>query len=242
MSALTDVFSAIAGAIRNKLGVATTYKPNEMATAIASIPSAPKTKTVVALPVTFSIAPNFFPKEMSEFYNIPVGAGGYVQACYGDLIKALKSSFDSYYAVRQSQNEFNINTDTRTDTYNITDMETFEVVLPEKYMIVSITISTRIRNSQYYIWIKSVGLPEPCSEGIPVALYSGNNYIPSTSKTVPANQTSVSFSQPSSANSSSDKTSIVISIDDIKYSFGSVTYSTSVQNFTKTISAKIYTF
>ena len=41
MSALTDVFSAIAGAIRNKLGVATTYQPSEMATAIASIPSAP---------------------------------------------------------------------------------------------------------------------------------------------------------------------------------------------------------
>ena len=37
MSALTDVFTAIANAIRSKKGVSTTYKPSEMADAIRSI-------------------------------------------------------------------------------------------------------------------------------------------------------------------------------------------------------------
>ena len=37
MSALTDVFTAIANAIRAKKGVSTTYKPSEMASAISSI-------------------------------------------------------------------------------------------------------------------------------------------------------------------------------------------------------------
>lgn len=37
MSALTDVFTAIANAIRSKKGVSTTYKPSEMASAISSI-------------------------------------------------------------------------------------------------------------------------------------------------------------------------------------------------------------
>lgn len=37
MSALTDVFTAIANAIRSKKGVSTTYKPSEMASAINSI-------------------------------------------------------------------------------------------------------------------------------------------------------------------------------------------------------------
>lgn len=37
MSALTDVFTAIANAIRSKKGVSTTYKPSQMADAISSI-------------------------------------------------------------------------------------------------------------------------------------------------------------------------------------------------------------
>ena len=40
MSALTDTFTAIANAIRVKLGVSTTYTPAQMASAIASIPKA----------------------------------------------------------------------------------------------------------------------------------------------------------------------------------------------------------
>ena len=39
MSALTDVFTAIANAIRGKNGLSTTYKPNQMAQAITDIPS-----------------------------------------------------------------------------------------------------------------------------------------------------------------------------------------------------------
>ena len=39
MSALTDVFTAIANAIRSKKGVSTTYKPSQMADAISSIPT-----------------------------------------------------------------------------------------------------------------------------------------------------------------------------------------------------------
>jgi hypothetical protein len=39
MSALTDVFTNIANAIRSKKGVSTTYKPSEMASAISSIPT-----------------------------------------------------------------------------------------------------------------------------------------------------------------------------------------------------------
>ena len=39
MSALTDVFTAIANAIRGKNGLSTTYKPNQMAQAITDLPS-----------------------------------------------------------------------------------------------------------------------------------------------------------------------------------------------------------
>lgn len=39
MSALTDVFTAIANAIRGKNGLSTTYTPSQMAQAITAIPS-----------------------------------------------------------------------------------------------------------------------------------------------------------------------------------------------------------
>jgi hypothetical protein len=86
MSALTDTFSAIANAIRGKLGVQTTYTPTQMSSAIASIPTAKEeqTKSVTATTSAQTVTPDTGKVLSSVTVNPQVHSATYTPTGYSN--------------------------------------------------------------------------------------------------------------------------------------------------------------
>ena len=86
MSALTDTFTAIANAIRGKLGVQTTYTPTQMSSAIASIPTAKEeqTKSVTATTSQQTVTPDTGKVLSSVTVNPQVHSATYTPTGYSN--------------------------------------------------------------------------------------------------------------------------------------------------------------
>lgn len=86
MSALTDTFTAIANAIRGKLGVQTTYTPTQMSSAIASIPTQKpeQTKSVTATTTAQTVTPDTGKVLSSVTVNPQVHSATYTPTGYSN--------------------------------------------------------------------------------------------------------------------------------------------------------------
>lgn len=86
MSALTDTFTAIANAIRGKLGVQTTYTPTQMSSAIASIPTQKpeQTKSVTATTSQQTVSPDSGKVLSSVTVNPQVHSATYTPTGYSN--------------------------------------------------------------------------------------------------------------------------------------------------------------
>lgn len=86
MSALTDTFTAIANAIRGKLGVQTTYTPTQMSSAIASIPTQKpeQTKSVTATTSAQTVTPDTGKVLSSVTVNPQVHSATYTPTGYSN--------------------------------------------------------------------------------------------------------------------------------------------------------------
>ena len=86
MSALTDTFTAIANAIRGKLGVQTTYTPTQMSSAIASIPTEKpeQTKSVTATTTAQTVNPDTGKVLSSVTVNPQVHSATYTPTGYSN--------------------------------------------------------------------------------------------------------------------------------------------------------------
>lgn len=86
MSALTDTFTAIANAIRGKLGVQTTYTPTQMSSAIASIPTEKpeQTKSVTATTSAQTVTPDTGKVLSSVTVNPQVHSATYTPTGYSN--------------------------------------------------------------------------------------------------------------------------------------------------------------
>lgn len=89
MSALTDVFTAIANAIRSKKGVSTTYKPSQMADAISSING----EYTVYKDLTFNISQLDSPR---DFYILDLENRAQLKDIADYLYLKYKSNLGSY--------------------------------------------------------------------------------------------------------------------------------------------------
>ena len=98
MSALTDVFTAIANAIRGKNGLSTTYKPNQMAQAITDIPSGGGSKLYAWRTGSVISSSNFAytlsedPKVGDNTINGWNSSSSYKTAQYQAIVRRVKNS------------------------------------------------------------------------------------------------------------------------------------------------------
>ena len=173
MSALTDVFTSIANAIRAKAGVQTTYKPSEMATAIANLPSV-VTKEVVCLSVnkqTHSSCLFMFEEDlvrvtsMTEGSNIQVICSETIQ----DFVYALNynitrtiykvvEGYSLYYFV-DSIDTTNLNNKidgTEVVNQPASDRRFFVIYSDASQSVVfTFTVKTYRSGTSYYWWVSS---------------------------------------------------------------------------------------
>ena len=238
MSALTDVFSAIANAIRGKNGLSTTYKPSEMATAIANLPSA-VTKEVVSLTLGGSGIVCLFMFEedlvrinaMSEGSDIQVCCDktiqGFIYALDHDNTRTIyKDTNGCYVDTISSDNKLTGIDETVRDP---TSDRRFFVIYNEESQSVTFTftIKTYRDGTKYYYWVSSATASKPLLIAHIFTLASTNF----GSLTLDAGSTTATKNRPYQYHSSSDSpTSMKVYLDDTQIATISVQYTSNREN------------
>lgn len=192
MSALTDTFTAIANAIRGKLGVQTTYTPTQMSSAIASIPTAKEeqTKSVTATTSQQTVTPDTGKVLSSVTVNPQVHSATYTPTGYSNANDM--GAQNNYRYVDTSAYEPTSITPSNSSPATITSGEIYQATENGK-AVASVTSITPSNSSP--VSLSSGTIYKPSSSGYAISSYSSKT----PSDTSPAAISSGSITRASSA-------------------------------------------
>lgn len=136
MSALTDTFTAIANAIRGKLGVQTTYTPTQMSSAIASIPiqKPEQTKSVTATTSQQTVSPDSGKVLSSVTVNPQVHSATYTPTGYSNA-NDMGAQNNYRYVDTSGYEPTIVNLLSDADDYTVTDGEIYQINKMAPYSI-----------------------------------------------------------------------------------------------------------
>lgn len=224
MSALTDIFTAIANAIRGKNGTQNTYTPSQMAQAITDIPSGGEGIELVALKgMIYSYNFDSFisktcfisMEEVETLYNLDLGYSAEVNLSFsvqGYLLRFLVNQSNLKTRVLASEETgsrgYYLGTYSSSTSYiegisdamaTVYSSNRFKIIAKKKTITITLTITTRKYGSSYYVyWISSYSSDTPIKfiqHFVGANTYSGI--------TVPMGSTTANRGRPSSTQYSS---------------------------------------